>query len=322
MASVMYTITDDSVSVYVDGTFKTVPRKSENGRALLELIRNREDYPCQLDYNERLRRTVDTAKAVLDYLDFTSYSFGRITINGSGGVYTADDGRTIVLPPEFVERAMECRRAGVPPTALANFMDRLSKNPSKSSIDELFRFLTHRNLPITQDGYVLAYKAITHGWMDKHTGKICNRIGCEPSMRRGDVDDDRRAGCSFGLHCGSLEYVTSFACGYGNEGGDRIVIVRVDPADVVSVPLGCSEQKMRVCRYLVLSEYVGPLASLAVTPEKEYDIDDDDSFDDDDEYDLENIRVELRDIADELSVRTDGIGDLAARLSDLSDRIG
>jgi hypothetical protein len=61
------------------------------------------------------------------------------------------------------------------------------------------------------------------------------------------------------VHVGSLEYVRGFACGYGTEGGDRIVIVKVNPADVVSVPYDCQNQKVRTCKYEVLREYTGPL---------------------------------------------------------------
>jgi hypothetical protein len=78
------------------------------------------------------------------------------------------------------------------------------------------------------------------------------------------------------VHVGSLEYVRGFACGYGEEGGDRIVIVKTNPADVVSVPHDCEYQKVRTAKYLVVSEYTGPLPEYV--PD-ECDEDDSDSFD-------------------------------------------
>ena len=69
-------------------------------------------------------------------------------------------------------------------------------------------------------------------------------------MQRARVDDDRRHSCSNGLHVGAIGYVNSF--GYGE---DKVVIVKVNPKDVVSVPLDSSCQKCRVCEYVVLREF-------------------------------------------------------------------
>ena len=58
---------------------------------------------------------------------------------------------------------------------------------------------------------------------------------------------------------GSLEYVRSFASCYGIPGGDNIIIVKVDPAHVVSVPYDCNCQKVRVERYEVVELFTGEL---------------------------------------------------------------
>ena len=92
--------------------------------------------------------------------------------------------------------------------------------------------------------------------MDKYTGTISNAIGTIVEVSRGSVDDNRSNECSKGLHCGALDYVYS----YGN-GDDRIVIVKVNPADAVSVPKDHTYQKLRTCRYEVVSEFVGELKS-------------------------------------------------------------
>lgn len=71
------------------------------------------------------------------------------------------------------------------------------------------------------------------------------------------------------VHVGSLEYVRGFACGYGEEGGDRIIIVKTNPADVVSVPHDCEYQKVRTAKYTVVSEYTGPLPDYVSDEEPE-----------------------------------------------------
>ena len=74
------------------------------------------------------------------------------------------------------------------------------------------------------------------------------------------------------------------------------MIVKIDPADVVSVPSDCNYEKLRTCRYEVVGEYQGellkPLYSSVFTDdyddESEYENDAMDSdywdqFDDEDE---------------------------------------
>jgi hypothetical protein len=68
--------------------------------------------------------------------------------------------------------------------------------------------------------------------------------------------------------------------GYGSlESGDRIVIVKINPKDVVSVPSDCNYEKLRTCRYEVVGEYEGEL----LKPLYKADFSQDD-YEDDDEY--------------------------------------
>lgn len=63
-------------------------------------------------------------------------------------------------------------------------------------------------------------------------------------MPRNFVEDDPEAACSYGLHCASKEY----AAGYGT-----VMMVMVDPADVVSVPYQHNSAKCRACRYEIVA---------------------------------------------------------------------
>jgi hypothetical protein len=97
--------------------------------------------------------------------------------------------------------------------------------------------------------------------MDWHSNSCYNGIGELLEMPRNGVDDDANRGCSKGYHVGSLEYASNF--GGANA---KLLIVRVDPADVVSVPHDCAHQKVRTCRYTVTQEYKGPLPDTYWTP--------------------------------------------------------
>jgi len=96
------------------------------------------------------------------------------------------------------------------------------------------------------------YKGIRSDWTDKYSGKIDNSIGKTIKFPRNKVDDNRENQCSWGLHVGSLDYVVDYCT-------ERVVLVKVNPRDVVSVPKDHDAQKCRVCEYTVLSEYDGEL---------------------------------------------------------------
>ncbi len=143
---------------------------------------------------------------------------------------------------------------GVDCLPIFKFITRLQLNPSKRAVDELYTFLEHKHLPLTETGTFLAYKAVRNDFTDKHTGKFFNGVGEVLSMPRNKVDDDKNVGCSYGFHAGTLEYASNFACG-----SDKLVLVEIDPADVVSIPTDCEFQKLRTCRYKVVAEYERPL---------------------------------------------------------------
>ena len=156
---------------------------------------------------------------------------------------------------------------------------------SMQSQKELYDFLEHEHLPITEDGYFLAYKAVRSDFKDKYRGTFDNRVGQVVSMQRAKVDDDRVRGCSDGLHAGALNYVA----GYGSlEGGDKIVIVKINPRDVVSVPSDCNCEKLRTCQYEVVGEYQGellkPLYSANFSDGEYADYEDEEDYDMDGEY--------------------------------------
>jgi hypothetical protein len=69
-------------------------------------------------------------------------------------------------------------------------------------------------------------------------------------MERNQVDDDKDRTCSTGLHFCSQDYLPSF----GSAQGNRVVIVKINPADVVSIPSDYNNAKGRACRYEVVGE--------------------------------------------------------------------
>ena len=150
-------------------------------------------------------------------------------------------------------------------TPLLNFQDNLMENPSKRAVDDLYSFLEYGNLPITEDGYFVAYRVVTSEYKDHHTNSVDNAIGAIPTMPRNAVDENPNSTCSHGFHICSLEYAKGF---FGNT-TSRMTAVKVNPKDVVAIPRDYNNTKARVCSYEVIED-LGNKASFEELPEDFY----------------------------------------------------
>ena len=163
-----------------------------------------------------------------------------------------------------------------PVEPLVTFMENLMQNPSKRAVNELYGFLEKNTLPITPDGCFLAYKKVRGDYLDCHSGTVLNKpavyltdedkakiaeaagkrneVEVEVvdgvtvvSMERNMVDDDQNRTCSVGLHFCSKDYLNHF-------GGERIIVLKINPRDVVSIPNDYNDSKGRACRYEIVDE--------------------------------------------------------------------
>lgn len=167
----------------------------------------------------------------------------------------------IKMPNMFSDTIIDMIKQGFPFEPMLNFLDNMSQNPSDHAIVELFDFMQHKNMPITADGCFLAYKAVKNDYKDIYSSTFDNSVGSVCSVPRNSVDNNRDAGCSHGLHVGAIDYAKSYGGidldddeGGGND-GNRLMICKVNPRDVVSVPTDSRFQKLRCCRYEVVAEF-------------------------------------------------------------------
>jgi hypothetical protein len=231
--------------MFVDGNL-TVVLKNKSHQVLPDHLNYKmimEALPTASE--DELLGMVDVETAV------ASFSDGRVTVENGVVKFDGDE-----VHGSISKRILEFMKNGLPFEPLVQFLHNVMENPSMQSQRELYDFLEHENLPITEDGYFLAYKAVRSDFKDKYRGVFDNSVGQVCEMVRAKVDDNREAGCSQGLHAGALSYVAS----YGSvDSGDKIVIVKINPKDVVSVPKDCDCQKLRTCRYEVVGLYEGEL---------------------------------------------------------------
>lgn len=167
---------------------------------------------------------------------------GNITVTREGVHYKGK-----LIHNALTQRIMQTIELDLDVTPTVLFMDKLFQNPRREAVISLFDFLEKNNVPLTEEGNFVAYKKVRSDYMDCYSGTIDNHPGQEPTVEPWEVDADRDNACSSGLHVCSKEYLPHF-------GGQRIVVVEVNPAHVVAVPRDYNCAKMRVYKYKVIGE--------------------------------------------------------------------
>ena len=185
---------------------------------------------------DAVKDAIEPKKVVLNY------GKGNVSIQGETLFWKGKE-----LHTTLAAKMIDMLREGFPIEPMVMFMDNLYQNPSKRAVDELYGFLEKGNLPITPDGHFLAYKKVRANYMDVHSGTMDNSVGNIVEMERYNVDDNKDNTCSTGLHFCSKDYLNNF-------GGERTVIVKINPRDVVSIPSDYNQTKGRACRYEVVGE--------------------------------------------------------------------
>jgi hypothetical protein len=202
--------------------------------------------------------------------------------------------------------------------AWIKFADKVFANPLDFARDELYLWLETNSMPITPDGNIVAYKKVRNDYRDIYSGRFDNSPGRTVTLPGGRdcVDKDRDRTCSTGLHFCSASYLPSFGMGTGN----RVVIVEIDPRDVVSIPSDYNNAKGRCWKYKVVGEVPPEEAAEMIWPAvTSFDIDYNDDYDGDE--DIEELSNRIYDLEEELSEATLGNILDAAAIQELQDRI-
>lgn len=268
-----YIMLDNGVSMSLGMKPYNVDYSHPNFDKIVDALRNEE-----WDVVEEL---INVAKSVLKFVG------DKITVDVDNGVvyYLGEE-----LHGSLVERILRMMREGFDIKPLINFLNNLMQNPSKRSVDELYGFLEYGKMPITSDGHFLAYKRVNEDYTSCHDRKTDNSIGMIVEMPRNKVDDNKDSTCSYGLHFCSHEYLKSFS-------GVRVVVLKINPADVVSIPIDYNHTKGRACKYLVVGELSEEEVNKAlsnsvwdVSVNTDYDEEDADrDFDEADWFDVEQL---------------------------------
>lgn len=227
-------ITDQIVTVAFAGGFTRQVRKDcSMFNRVLDLIKTKAS-------DSVLLAAMDLAASI------KKHASGLFDVDDSGVVSIEGES----LPNALSKRIIQFANDGFDFAPLLKFWDNCKKNPDPRAKTDLYSFLDHNGIPITSDGCFIGYRAIREDWLDKHSGTMMNTVGSTLTMDRALCDSDPNQTCSRGLHVAAYNYAKH---NFGGA-GDRMIEVKVNPEDVVAIPVDYNGEKMRVCKFVVMSE--------------------------------------------------------------------
>lgn len=297
-----YQITDDTefsgATIFLDGEPYTVASDHPQWKEIVEHLL------AKVDDDDALLAMINPAQKAANQMVKLSE---RITFAGGSILFDGDKISTAVAD-HIVRIFTEGNEADWKP--LVNFLEKVATNPSRQSREHLYHFIEANGMTIHEDGDLIAYKGVQPDGYSTRAGygivngqvfgevdaegrllkgeKLLNEVGSVIEIPRSMVDDNRGVACSTGLHVGAYSYAASFAA--------KLLTVKVNPRDVVSVPNDSNDQKVRVSRYLVYAENNGVNFD---TPSYFEEQDDDDFVEDVPEYIQDEKTVSFGDPEDD-----------------------
>lgn len=232
--AIPFLIQGKNIILVVDGKSHTISKDTHMSYLKIVEALKAQDW-------DALHDLIEPKKAIVDF------GKGYVSIDGNTVMW-----KGVPFHNALATRMMEMYQDGFPIDPMVRFMENLMQNPSKRSVDQVYGFLEKNSLPITEDGYFLAYKKVREDYRDIHSGTISNKIGETVEMDRNQVDDNPDSHCSSGLHFCSESYLDHF--GRSNQ---PVMILKINPADVVSIPTDYDGAKGRCAKYTVVGQVNG-----------------------------------------------------------------
>lgn len=224
-----------SITIYVGVKPYTIEKSHTNYEMVMQKLKDK-------DYND-LEKLLDIPLAI------SIASNGKVIVENGAVFYNGEEIHNIL-----VDRILEFMNKDFPFEPLVLFLENLLQNPNKETINELYLFLENGHNPITDDGCFLAYKKVDNDLRSYHISPdgtyIQHVVGQPIEMNRDDVNTNRNQTCSEGLHFCSLSYLPKYHCSEG-----KVIILKINPKDVCSIPSDYNNTKGRACCYEVVAEY-------------------------------------------------------------------
>lgn len=294
LTSIPYTINDDSLTCFINGSQHTINKTHRFFNEIKQAILDNDA--------EKLNDLINVKQKIEVETDY------EIEITGDDKVFFRGTQVPEYLAKRMIdhissqENSEEQQKNMIKP--LLKFAEKLLQNPTHDVREDLYRWLENGNMPICGDGDFLAYKVVNKDYHPLYVGSYGydQSIGSIVEQPRETCETNRLITCSSGLHFCSYKYLKEGMCSNIEPGSDdHIIILKINPADVVSIPIDYELSKGRCCRFEVIGEVDKEEAERIFETQKviysfgtyEYQYDEDDQGDDDeDEYDDEEENLE------------------------------
>lgn len=142
------------------------------------------------------------------------------------------------------------------------FLTKLYQNPSAQAIDQLYGWMVANGVTISENGNLVAWKRVKDNYTSFHDSVTKHAVGTYVELKRSLCTVDATITCAAGLHFCSYEYLEHYNAGQG-----RILMLEIDPTDVVSIPSDYNNAKGRACKYYVSAELNGEAREVIETSE-------------------------------------------------------
>lgn len=238
MSSVPYRISDKTITIVVDRQVHTVQRSAANADALIAELAKGEFADLEV---------IKAMASVKNYIVYLSQ--GRISLTDSGIQFMGE-----LVNSYMTERIMRHHAEGVDVSPMLAFMDRVMNHPIIGIQQDIYKWCEKGDMPFTAEGHIIAYKKVDMNWRSYHASPdgthLHHPIGGYVEMERSAVDPRRDNTCSTGLHFCSYDYLNA----YQGANTGRILILSIDPQDVIAIPTDYNQTKGRACRYRIIGE--------------------------------------------------------------------
>jgi hypothetical protein len=237
VAKPMYFIDKTGVTAFVDGEHLHAPASHASFKKIVDKLKAGDVAGLADLFNLR--------QAVVNFVAGKDKAFTMI------GDFLCLDGKPFTY--EVTQKVLDMIEAGNAADPIYRFLRKVRQNPLVSAQDELLLFCVANGFMIHEDGDIIAYKSVRGDYKDIHSGRYSNHVGAVVSMDRKSVDADRNRTCSAGLHFAAHGYASTWA-GHIDGVNRRLMVMKINPADVVAVPADYNNQKGRTWKYTVIAE--------------------------------------------------------------------
>lgn len=238
MSSVPYRISDKTITIVVDRQVHTVQRSAANANALIAELAKGESADLEV---------IKAMASVKNYIVYLSQ--GRISLTDAGIQFMGE-----LVNSYMTERIMRHHAEGVDVSPMLAFMDRVMNHPIIGIQQDIYKWCEKGDMPFTAEGHIIAYKKVREDYRSYHSSPdgthLHHPIGGFVEMERSAVDPRRDNTCSTGLHFCSYDYLNA----YQGANTGRILILSIDPQDVIAIPTDYNQTKGRACRYRIIGE--------------------------------------------------------------------